>query len=343
MIAGLPGLDEPRVTDWIDAVVGDVVHPLRFARIGRGQSNITYRVTDATGRRWVLRRPPLGVLLPSAHDVVREYRILAALCATGCPVPRPLGQCTDAEVTGAPFYLMDHASGEVIADRAAAARLSERTRTAIGGSVVRVLADLHRVDVDSVGLGDLARRDGYAARQLRRWRGQWEASKTREIEAVERVADALEAALPEQHDSGIVHGDYKLDNLMVDGSGTVTAVLDWELCTLGDPLADVGLLLAYWTRDGDDAPLGDRGTSLAGFPSREELVEAYAAESGRDVAALSFYRTLAYWKLAVIVQGVYRRAVDSPASSGPDAAALEPAVARLSTLAESSARGAGIA
>lgn len=338
-----PGLDEERLTQWLSAQLPDVRPPLSFHRAAHGYSNLTYRVEDAAGRSYVVRRPPIGPLLPSAHDMVREHRILAALAPTGIPVPRPLALCTDDEVTGAPFFVMEHHAGYVIADRSQGGALDEPGRRTASLSLIRVLADLHAVDVDMVGLGDLGRREAYAARQVRRWRRQWEGSRTEGVPAVERVAQALESAVPQQHEVSIVHGDYRLDNVILDDAGQVRAVIDWELCTLGDPLADLGLLLVYWAEAADGEPVfGDPATVLAGFLTRHELVAAYAEASGNDLSALGYYYTLGYWKLAIIVQGIYRRWLENPVNGGARAASLGPSVGRLADAALAAATQAKI-
>jgi aminoglycoside phosphotransferase (APT) family kinase protein len=329
------GIDEEAVTAWLAERLPDVTPPLRFAPVGDGRSNLTYRVRDARERSWVLRRPPTGPLLPSAHDMAREHLVQERLGAAGLPVPRQLALCEDPEVTGAPFYVMEHVEGIVVARREVAAALPEEVRAAAGPSLADALARLHAVDVDAAGLGGLARHDGYAARQLKRWGRQWEASRTRDVPAVERVAARLAERAPEQREVSVVHGDFRLDNAILDERGRVRAVLDWELCTLGDPLADLGTLLMYWTQEGDAvAPLGDPATTLPGFATRAELAEAYARASGRDVSELDFWRALATWKLAVILQGVFRRWRDGQAAYPGIGPQTEELVVRLAAEAE---------
>ena len=313
----------------------DVAPPLRFAPVGDGRSNLTYVMRDAEERSWVLRRPPTGPLLPSAHDMAREHAVQERLAAAGVPVPRPLALCEDPGVTGAPFYVMEHVEGVVVARREVAAGLPVEVRATAGPSLAEALAALHAVDVDAAGLGELARRDGYAARQLKRWGRQWEASRTCEVPAVERVAARLAQVVPEQREVSVVHGDFRLDNVILDEHGRVRAVLDWELSTLGDPLADVGTFLMYWREEGDEvAPLGQPATTLPGFATRAELAEAYARASGRDLADLDFWRALATWKLAVILQGVYCRWRDGQASYPGIGPETEELVARLAEEAE---------
>jgi aminoglycoside phosphotransferase (APT) family kinase protein len=302
------GIDAPRVESWFAENVKDAELPLSFERIAGGRSNMTYAVRDAAGHAFALRRPPLGSRLGSAHDMSREHKAIAALADTPVPVPPIAGFCGDESVNGAPFYVMEFVEGPIVRSSADAERFDERSRRAIGERVVDTLADIHAVDPDAVGLGDLGRKEDYVARQLHRWHGQWEKSKTRELPLVDDVHKRLEARIPEQGPATIVHGDYRLDNMILSDGGEVAAVVDWELCTLGDPLADVGLLLVYWSEPGDELlPLMDSATTTPGFPSRAELRERYAQRSGRDLAQIDFFVALGYWKLAIILEGVFAR------------------------------------
>ncbi len=305
----LAGLDAAAVAEWIASLGVGARGRLSFARLGHGNSNLTYLVSDAADGRWVLRRPPLGPRLASAHDVAREQRILAGLAGTAVPAPRALGLTTDPVVTDAPLLLMTHVEGLVVDSPTVAETLPPQTRHAIGLSLARTLARIHDVDLDAAGLSDLAAHTSYAARQLKRWRRQWNDSRMRDLPAVEQLAERLERALPEQHEVTLVHGDFHLSNAIVDpATGDVRAVLDWELCTLGDPVADLGALLAYWPQAGDRIGVVFPASTLPGFPLREQLVAAYAEATGRDLAALSFWHALAIWKVAVIYEGVRRRA-----------------------------------
>jgi len=302
------GIDEAKVTAWFEANAPGATPPLSFALIAGGRSNLTFRVDDAAGHAWVLRRPPLGHVLATAHDMSREHRIISALAPTDVPVPGVVGLCEDVEVNGAPFYVMDFAEGAVLRNRAEGEALDVAARKHAGDQIADVLARIHAVDVDAVGLGDLGRKEAYLERQLKRWHRQWEQSKTRELPVVDEVHAILAARQPKQGPAAIVHGDYRLDNCLVGPDGSITAVLDWELCTLGDPLADVGLLLVYWSEPGDNgAALGDSATLLDGFPSRAELKAAYATASGRDLGEIDYYMAFGYWKLACILEGVYAR------------------------------------
>jgi len=303
------GLDRGRLETWFRESVAGAEPPLTYERITGGRSNLTYRVSDGDGGRWILRRPPLGTTLGSAHDMGREHRILSGLEGTGVPAPRPIALCADESVTGAVFYVMELVDGLVLRDEdEVEAAFGEGDRRGLGEALVDTLADLHAVDPDAAGLGELGRRDGYAERQLKRWKRQWEASKTREIGAMEKTHALLSARVPPQDSTAIVHGDYRLDNVIVTPEGKIAAVLDWELCTLGDPLADVGQLVVYWAEPDDEVvPLTRAPTLAPGFPARAEMVERYAQRSGRDVSQLDFFVALAYWKLAAILEGVYAR------------------------------------
>jgi aminoglycoside phosphotransferase (APT) family kinase protein len=303
------GVDVPAVSEWLADHIHGATPPFRFDLIAGGHSNLTYRVTDGTGERYVLRRPPLGHVLPSAHDMGREHRIISALGPTPVPVAPALGYCDDESVNGAAFYVMGYVDGLVIRDAGTAeSRLSPDARRVVGDDIVDTLVAIHAVDPDAVGLGDLGRHDGYIARQLKRWYGQWNASKTAELPAIDRVHGALLGRIPEQGSAAIVHGDYRLDNCMLDAGGHVLAVLDWEICTLGDPLADVGMLQVYWTGPDDERTAwAGLGTTAPGFPNRADLLERYAKVSGRDLDAIDFYVAFAFWKLACILEGVYSR------------------------------------
>jgi aminoglycoside phosphotransferase (APT) family kinase protein len=302
------GIDQRNLEAWFAASVPGTEMPLRFERIAGGRSNLTYEVRDAGGRGFALRRPPLGKRLGSAHDVSREHRVMSALAPTGVPVPPTLGLCEDESVNGAPFYVMEFVEGPILRSRTDSEQFDSATRREIGERVVDTLVAIHSVDPDAVGLGDLGRKEDYVARQLRRWHGQWEQSKTRELPLVDDLHARLSARIPDQGPATIVHGDYRLDNMILLPRGEVAAVLDWELCTLGDPLADVGLLLVYWSEPGDELmPLLDPPTTADGFPTRAELRDRYAERSGRDLAEVDFYVALGLWKLAIILEGVFAR------------------------------------
>ena len=302
------GINRAGVEGWFEANVPDVELPLSFERISGGRSNMTFGVRDSAGHAWALRRPPLGKRLGSAHDMGREHRVIAALQDTPVPVPPVIGLCEDEAVNGAPFYVMGFVEGPILRSAEEASIFEEAERRAIGDRVVDTLVAIHDVDPDEIGLGELGRKEAYVERQLKRWQGQWEKSKTRELAVVDDVHDRLSSRIPEQGPATIVHGDYRLDNMILSPSGEVAAVVDWELCTLGDPLADVGMLLVYWSQAGDDfMPLFAPATIAPGFPKRDDVRERYAVRSGRDLSQIDFFIALGFWKLAIILEGVYAR------------------------------------
>ena len=307
------GIDAAGVSAWFAEHVPGAELPLSFQLIAGGHSNLTFSVTDDRGERWVLRRPPLGQVLATAHDMAREHRIISALGPTEVPVPPTVGLCTDESVNGAPFYVMEFVDGRVVRGEQDAAALTPEQRRRAGESLVDVMAAIHSVDVDAVGLGDLGRKEDYIARQLKRWYSQFQASDSQVegglgLPAVHDVHDRLASSIPAQQGAAIVHGDYRLDNCMLAPDGSVQAVLDWEICTLGDPLADVGLLWVYWSDPDQGAVLPQASpTALEGFPRKAELIERYAATSDRDLSDLGFYVAFGYWKLTCIIAGVYAR------------------------------------
>lgn len=324
------GIDLEPVSAWLAAHIEGARAPFAIELIAGGRSNLTYLVVGADGRRFVVRRPPLGHVLATAHDMAREHRILSAVGLTGVPVPRVLGLCTDVAVTGAPFYVMDHVVGVVMDAPAKAEVLTPEHRRSASEHLVDVLADLHAADVDAIGLGDLARRDGYVERQIKRWTTQWEQSKTRELAAIDEIARRLAADVPEQQGVSIAHGDFRFGNCITDVEhGRIVAVLDWELCTLGDPLADLGYLGVYWA-GADGVARHNDPTSLPGFLSFPEVVDRYAARTGRDVSAVDYYVAFSAWRLAVISEGVYARYLHGAMADRVDAVALD----QLRTAAE---------
>lgn len=302
------GIDAAALAGWFGDHA-DVTGSLHYETIPGGRSNLTYRVTDDDGRRFVLRRPPLHSVLASAHDVGREYRIMRALQTADVPVPPLVGAAQDDDLLGAPFYVMEFVPAHVIRESRDADALSLAARRRAGEELADVLARLHAIEPDQVGLGDLGRRGDYLARQLHRWRGQYDKGRSRDVPGIERLHARLVAAIPDQQGSAIVHGDYRLDNLMVDDDGGVVAVLDWELCTLGDPLADLGLLAVYWDPfgQGEGLPLIPAAAAIDGMPTFDEVLARYAARSDRDLADLDRYIAFGYWKLAVILEGVLAR------------------------------------
>ncbi len=305
----IPGLRVASVSKWLEDNVSGSVGPFRFDVIAGGHSNLTFAVTGGNDVRYVLRRPPMGTLLASAHDMSREHRIISCLQSSAVPVAPALGFCDDPSVNDAPFYVMGFVDGHVIRDSMSAESvLDELARTRASESIIDTMAAIHEVDLVASGLDTLSRHEDYIARQLRRWYGQWNGQKTRELAVVDHVHDQLLARIPNQGPATLVHGDYRLDNCMVETSGRIVAVLDWEICTLGDPLADLGLLMVYWTGPGDE-PSAWTGSSTTskGFLDRAELASRYGEVTGRDLSGLDFYIAFAYWKLACILEGVYAR------------------------------------
>lgn len=329
----MQGIDEAKVEAWLNANIEGAHGPYRYDLIAGGRSNITFCVTDANGMQMVLRRPPLGHVLATAHDMAREHRIISAVGKTGVPVPRTLGVCTDDEVNGAPFYVMAFVPGIVLDSPEKGHLLPEHLRTKASEDLIDVLADLHAVDIDAVGLGDLAKREGYVERQVKRWSTQWANSKTRELPAVEEVAELLAANIPAQQGVAIAHGDYRFGNVLTNvDNGTIAAVLDWELCTLGDPLADLGYVGIYWTDPGVPTMRFNDPSGLPGNCSYSHLVERYANRTGRDVSNIGYYKAFASFRLAVISEGVYARYLHG--AMGDQDVDLEPLKVGTETLAE---------
>jgi aminoglycoside phosphotransferase (APT) family kinase protein len=286
--------------------------PLVVERIRGGHSNETFYVTRGA-EQWVLRRPPRGPLLPTAHDVLREFRVLVALADTSVPVPRPLLACDDLSIIGAPFYLMECVPGVVVRSALPPGFEDPASRADLGLTLIDRLADLHAVDWQAVGLGDFGRPSGYLERQLRRWSGQLDASRTRPLPDLDAVGTWLRANLPESGPATIVHGDYRLDNVIIapHPPARILAIVDWEMATIGDPLADLGYLLSFWREPGEsEAALGEaewRISELPGFPTRAQLVARYATHTGRRMDHVAFYVALAIWKLAILLEGSYAR------------------------------------
>jgi aminoglycoside phosphotransferase (APT) family kinase protein len=280
-----------------------------------GRSNLTYAVTDGE-QRWVLRRPPLGHVLPTAHDMVREHRVLEALSKAGFPVPRPVLLCTDTEVIGAPFYLMEHVDGTIYRDVGDLVAMGPQAMNALSLSLVDTLADLHALDPAAIGLAGFGRPEGFNQRQVVRWRKQLDASRSRDVRGIDELHARLAVDVPAGGPGAVVHGDYRLDNVLIGPHREVAAVLDWEMSTLGDPLSDVALMLIYASlplqvSHGAGAPI-----SVPGHPSLAELTARYAARSGRDVSDLNWYVGFAAFKLAVILEGVHYRYVQGQTVGG---------------------------
>jgi aminoglycoside phosphotransferase (APT) family kinase protein len=308
-----PGLDLEALAAYLAPRVGGLAGALRGEVIPGGRSNLTYIVDDGE-RRFVVRRPPLAHVLPTAHDMPREYRVLAALQGTGIPVPHVIALCEDDSVIGARFYVMEWIDGHVVRD-ALPAEFPDtpETRGAMSTALIDTLLRLHAIDPDAVGLSDFGHPDGFLARQVRRWWQQWEASKTRELPSIETLRRRLDETVPTPSAPGIVHGDYRLDNVMYAPAdpSRIVAVIDWEMCTIGDPLCDVGLLCVYWADDESEAAArtlhGRAITVEDGFAKRADLLRDYAAGTQRDLTSLDWYIALGAYKLAIIAEGITAR------------------------------------
>ena len=304
------GIRAENLDAWFAENIEGAEPPLRFEAIAGGHSNLTFRVEDRGGRAFVLRRPPTGAVIATAHDMAREHRIISSLANTSVPVPPALGLCEDESVNDAPFYVMAFVEGHVLADSQICAEACPlERREALGAEVIRVLAELHRIDPDDVGLGNLGRKEAYLARQLKRWRTQWEKTQTRDLPTMEEVYQGLAENVPEQVGASIVHGDYRLGNMLVSADARVNAVLDWELCTLGDPLADLGYVVNNWAQPGEQLPhvATASPTAAGGFQTREEFVVLYGELTGRDTSKIDYYRAFQHWRSAAIVEGVLSR------------------------------------
>ncbi len=330
-----PGIPSPpRLEGWLnDHIDGKPAELTDIQLITGGRSNLTYRlaISGSGGTRLlVLRRPPLGHVLPTAHDMSREYRVLAALAGTQVPVAPLVAFCDDADVIGAPFYLMEHVPGVVLRTRQDTAALTETQAADLSERLADMLAAIHGIDVEAAGLSGLGRGAGYLKRQLDRWQRQWELSATREVPGYARLVARLTDALPAEGEATLVHGDFRLDNVLVTMSPQprITAVVDWEMATLGDPLADLGLTLVYWIDPGEEGWLGPdpeaagvpagapparvRGvatdaTATPGFLSRAEFAAAYGQRTGRDLSRIGYYVAFGYFKLAVVLESIHAR------------------------------------
>jgi aminoglycoside phosphotransferase (APT) family kinase protein len=356
--AGVPGIDVPRLAAWLSGALPDAGRISGIELIAGGRSNLTYRLDlaadgdgggdgDGARRHVVVRRPPLGHVLPTAHDMKREHRVLTALADSAVPVPRPLAMCADEDVIGAPFYVMEYVEGRVLRTVEDAADVPAEQARAISEQLVDVMADIHLLDIDAAGLSDFGRPDGYLTRQLRRWGKQWEASHAAHLRALAESADTASADRADQADQApspswdydrlhsrlterlparpplapagrsvagtLVHGDFRLDNALVRlaPAPAIAAVVDWEMSTLGDPLADLGLTLVYWTESDDEErlsiPVGSTVTAAPGFGTGREFTERYAARTGFDLADLDFYVAFGCFKLAVVLEGIHAR------------------------------------
>lgn len=307
-------VDEAALGRWLEANVEGFAGPFTLAKFPSGQSNPTYRIRAASGD-YVMRRKPFGQLLPSAHAVDREYRLLSSLFPLGYPVPEPLALCDEPDVIGAIFYVMEFAKGRPYAD-GSLADFDPKTRRRMYDQLVDVLADLHNIDPAAAGLESFGKPGNYFERQVARWTRQYRDSETDYIPEMERLIAFLPESLPHQSRTSIVHGDYRIDNVVYDGDGTLTAVLDWELATLGDPLADFSYLAMQWVMPADGgAGLGGLDLDALGLPSLEEIVQRYSERASVPVGdRLDWYFAYNLFRLAGIVQGIKKRVIDGTAS-----------------------------
>jgi aminoglycoside phosphotransferase (APT) family kinase protein len=317
--------------------------PFAARQVGRGRSNLTYRVTDAAGTEVILRRPRAGGSLKGSHDLGREHSILDAAYRAGQKVPQPLAHCADEGVIGAPFYLMAAVEGIVADSPDAAAALDPAARHRTAAALAETLAELHAVDARAAPFREFSRGERYPDRQVERWQRQWRRARTRDLAAIDRLGDRLAASIPKQREVALVHGDFTLFNVVVDPEGEVKAVLDWEMATIGDPIADLAWCSMWWPDSAaESAPGAEPVPLLPGFPRREHLISAYTAATGRDLAALPWWRALSYWKLAIILEGILKSWEEDPANGGKDAGSLRPGPMRAVRLGEAAAREAGI-
>ncbi|MGF6884568.1 aminoglycoside phosphotransferase (APT) family kinase protein [Nocardia sp. GAS34] len=307
-VGRLPGLDLERLATWLAATRPDLsAGPLTGRLIAGGRSNLTYAVSDGASQ-WILRRPPLGHVLATAHDMGREFRVMSALADTDVPVPRTYALCTDADILGAPFYLMENVAGTPYRTASELAALGPTRVQAISTGMIEALAALHSVDPAGVGLADFGRPYGFLERQVHRWKKQLDASYSRELPGAEELFTLLAVRQPEQSPDGIVHGDYRLDNVLIAADDRVVAVIDWEMATVGDPLTDVALLLLYQRLGSELGITAVSDVSEApGYLGESDMLDRYARHSGRDLAHLGFYLGLAAFKLAAILEGIHYR------------------------------------
>ncbi len=307
-----PGYDRGAVERWVASNIAALSPPFEWVKLEGGHSNLTYLLTDSNGEKAVIRRPPQGKLLPKAHDMKREHTIISGLGSTSVPVAVAMGLCEDESITGAVFYVMSQVPGRALYTAEDVDDwLSMEARANVGRSFVETLAALHRVDPNDIGLDRLARPDGYVGRQLRTWYGSWQASlegADYDDARIHQLHDELVSSIPDQGPARVVHGDYGMHNCMIDQGGNVVAVLDWEIATLGDPLADFAYAMNGWSDPDDEIRIShEAATTAPGFSRRQELIDYYAELTGRDLQNLAFYRRFNYFKTACILHGVYAR------------------------------------
>lgn len=303
------GIDRAKVDAFFFDNVPGATAPLRYELIAAGGSNLTFRVRDGAGNQWALRRPPVGHTLPTAHDMSREWRIMSALARTNVPVPDCVAYCDDREVNGAPFYVMGFVDGRILRGQDDAADLTPEQADTATDALVDVQVAFHTIDLAAVGLADLGKHEDYAGRQLKRWKGQVERDDVRDLPLLHELHDRLVAAKPaETAPAGLAHGDYRFDNCVLRADFQIAAVLDWELCTIGDPVADFAWSIQYWADPGEEFTwLQDAPTKAEVFPRRAEVIDRYAQRSGFELSTLPYYTVFSWWKQACIVEGAYAR------------------------------------
>jgi aminoglycoside phosphotransferase (APT) family kinase protein len=317
--------------------------PFAARQVGGGRSNLTYAITDAAGKAAILRRPRGGSSLKGSHDLGREHAILRAAHQAGQRVPEPLAFCADEGVIGAPFYLMAAVEGIVADSPAAATALDPAARRRTAAALVETLAELHAVDVRAAPFRELSSGERYPDRQVERWQRQWHRARTRDLAAIDRLGARLAASIPAQREVALVHGDFTLFNVVLDPAGEVRAVLDWEMATIGDPIADLAWCSMWWPdSEAESAPGAEPVPLLPGFPRRERLLSAYAAATGRDLGSLPWWRALSFWKLAIILEGILKSWEEDPANGGKDPGLLGPGVLKAIRLGEEAADRARI-
>ena len=341
MEANLPGLDLDRLGDYLRRAEPTLAADSFTAELARGgRSNLTYFVTAANGQEFVLRRPPLGHVQATAHDMAREYRIMSALAPPAVPVPQTFHLCTDVEVLGAPFYLMERVIGDVIQSEKQTAALGIDRAKAISHHVIDTLVALHACEPDQIGLGDFGRTEGFLERQVSRWSKQLEGSRSRDIAGIDDLLHKLANSIPGTQRNSIVHGDFRLDNCIIGANNEVAAVVDWEMATLGDSFTDLGLFVVYW--DGLSQIVGNPVANGIkpeyGFPSASDLLQRYALKSGSELSHIEWYIAFGYFKLAVILEGIYLR-FSQGQTVGPGFAEIGPLVEPLVSCGHRALRG----
>jgi aminoglycoside phosphotransferase (APT) family kinase protein len=332
------GLNLPNVKAWLAGHVEGADADLCFELITAGGSNLTYVVERNDGKRWALRRPPERARISTAHEMSREWKIIAALHAhpeSGIPVPEAVAYCEDPEINGAEFYVMGFAEGLILRGPEEAKTLDANQCRIAAESLIDIQIAMANLDADTVGLGDLGRKEAYVERQLARWLHQFEAAKGRELPIVRELHEELLKNIPPQQTCGLVHGDYRFDNTVLGPDHRILAVLDWELCTLGDPVADFCWSILYWTNPGEETDFGSPSpTRHPAFPRREEVIELYAERSGFDLSRLDYYRAFSWWKMACLLEGVAARLRAGAGGGAGAASGIANVYARVDSMLE---------